>query len=224
MNMLFYVLSALPTGEEPPRSLFERIWLYFRGSSVFYPSLGMDDYDVMTARFVAVGLFVGVAIAVFMTVFNKRVLGDIVRGFIKKGAFSPDTALTLDQMGLADSFVARFVVKRSTSLRRVVKCREEERHIASLDVRRTEYENRRKNGEKLPKFKEVEYKVNVLSDSFYIPEDMKHMAEVKFDKKGTTWIGAAVITVIAALISAALVAFMPQIFELIDGLVKTLGN
>lgn len=223
-NTLFAALATVATGEEPPRSLFERIWLYFRGSSVYYPNIDMDDYDVMTARFIVVGLFIGLSIAIFMTVFNKRVLGDLARRIIDAGALSADSALTLDELGVGNSFVARIAVKWSTSLRRVVKCREEQTYADELETRRAEHEQRRKDGEKLPKFKETEYKIDVRNDRFYIPEDMKYMAEIKFEKKGATWLGASVLTVINAVSAAALVVFMPQIFELIDGFVKTLVN
>ena len=66
----------------------------------------------------------------------------------------------------------------------------------------------------------MEYKVDVLNDSFYIPEDKKYEAEIKFEKKGTSLGGAVFILILMIIVMAALLIALPTILEFIDGIVE----
>ena len=225
MKQIFSALNVT-TAEELEMPLWKELWYYFYNTYVnpteYYENLGADSQTMLSVRLMILGLFIGISIAAFAAVFNKRVLGEVVRRLLKAGALSPDRALTLAELGYSGCIVG-LAVKKSTSLRRVVKCREEEEYDEKLDEKRKEYAERRKNGEKLPKFKETPYRINTLTDTFYIPEDMKYMADVKFEKKGTTWLGAILTVVVLAILFVALMVALPQIFELLDDVAGSIG-
>ena len=225
MKQIFSALNVT-TAEELEMPLWKELWYYFYNTYVnpteYYENLGADSQTMLSVRLMILGLFIGISIAAFAAVFNKRVLGEVVRRLLKAGALSPDRALTLAELGYS-GWIVGLAVKKSTSLRRVVKCREEEEYDEKLDEKRKEYAERRKNGEKLPKFKETPYRINTLTDTFYIPEDMKYMADVKFEKKGTTWLGAILTVVVLAILFVALMVALPQIFELLDDVAGSIG-
>ena len=226
MKNLFFALSAT-TAEELEMPLWKELWYYFYKTyinpSVYYENLGADSRTMLSVRLMILGLFIGIAIAAFAAVFNKRVLGGVVRRLLKADALSPDSALTLAELGYSGGIIG-LAVKKSTSLRRVVKCREEEEYDEKLKEKRKEYAERKKNGDKLPKFKETPYKINTLTDAFYIPEKMKYMADVKFEKKGTTWLGAILTVVVLAVVFVALMVALPSIFELLNSIAGEIGS
>lgn len=225
MKQIFLALNVT-TAEELEMPLWKELWYYFYNTYVnpteYYENLGADSQTMLSVRLMILGLFIGISIAAFAAVFNKRVLGEVVRRLLKAEALSPDRAMTLAELGYS-GWIVGLAVKKSTSLRRVVKCREEEEYDEKLGEKRKEYAEHRKNGEKLPKFKEIPYRINTLTDTFYIPEDMKYMADVKFEKKGTTWLGAILTVVVLAILFVALMVALPQIFELLDDVAGSIG-
>ncbi len=206
--------------EEMP--LANELWLYFMDKyfddSTFYPNLNIDGDDTTFIRLVIIGLFIGLSVAGFFGVFNKRVLGSFVRRLIEAEAFSPESAKTLEELGFAGKVTIYNAVRKSTSLRRVVKCREEQEHDAALNEKRAEYESAKESGKKLPKFKETEYKVNPTSDRFYIPEDMKYMADIKFDAKGNTWASAIFCCVFMLILMVVAIVLLPNILDFLNNL------
>ncbi len=227
-NLFFAALSVAETDKELEMPLIEELWRYFYNTyinpSEYYENLGADSGTMLSVRLMILGLFIGVSIAVFAAVFNKRVLGDAVRRILSRDATSPDKALTLEELGYSSNFVVGLAVRKSVSLRRVVKCREEMAYDQKLEEKRSAYEERRKNGEKLPKFREFPYKINIATDGFFIPEEQRYMAERKFDKKGTTWLGAVIAVIVMAVVFVALMVALPHIFELLDDVAGSIGS
>lgn len=209
-------------GEEMP--LIKELWLHFYekyiASSQVYPNLGIDAGALLSIRIIIIGLFIGLAIASFGAVFNKRVLGAFIRKLISEQALSDDSAKTLDELGFGANIFVRLSIAHGYNLKRIVVCREEQLFYSELAKQREEYQKKREADPSLPRFCEVEYKVDVLNDSFYIPEDKKYEAEIKFEKKGTSLGGAVFILILMIIVMAALLIALPTILEFIDGIVE----
>ncbi len=217
-----YLYNALKITEEDNISLIEELWEYFYDKylhpEVYYENLNVDDGSMLFINIIVFGLCVGIVIAAFAAVFNKRVLGGIVRKIIAAEAYSPESAKTLEELGLEGSAVARYAVRKSTTLRRVVKCREEQEHLAAEEQKRAEYCRAHEKDRRARRFRETEYKINPYADVFYIPEEMKYMADVKFEKKGSTWVGAIVSIPVMLVIFVLIVIALPNILSLVDEL------
>ena len=211
-------MLALAADEEQP--LIVELWHYFYDTyispSEYYENLNLSSGDLFSIRIVILGLCIGLALAAFGAVFNKRVLGGVVRRLLEKQALSPGSALTLAELGYAGNPFIHLAVKRSISLRRVVKCREELEYDAEQTKKREEYDKKRAENKKMPRFKETEYKINLYEDTFFIPEEMKYTADVKFEKKGTTWLGAIVFAVIMLVVFVVLMVALPYFLNLIN--------
>ncbi len=213
--------NALTIPEEDSRTLIEELWDEFFAPSVYYENLGIDGDSMFFINIIIFGLCVGVIIAAFAAVFNKRVLGNIVRKILAAEATSPETAKTLEELGLEDSFIARYAVKKSTALRRVVKCREEEEHIAAEVRRLGEYRQTHEKDKHARRFVETKYNINPYADVFYIPEEMKYMADVKFEKKGSTWFGAIMSIPVMLIVFVLIVIALPHILSIINDLASS---
>ena len=219
-------LFALQAGVGEQQSLWSALWQYFKETlwnppDEYYEHINVGSNSFLSVRLIILGLCIGLSLAAFAAVFNKRVLGGLVRRVLKAQAHSPDDAKTLDELGCGDSYFAHLAMRRSTTVRRVVKCREEQAFIAEQNELRERHNELRKSDKSLRAFKESSYKINTFTDRFYIPEELRYTAEFKFEKKGSTWLGAIIFTVIMAVLFVVALFYLPQILGLINSIVGT---
>ncbi len=214
------MLSALNNSQP---TLWEEIWEYLRNAwesseEIYFANLDLGPDPISNMRTIVFGLFVGVIIASFLVLINKRMLGNFIRKLLAEDCTSPEKAKTLYELGFGVKYTIRNAVKRGTTVRNVVRCVEEEEYIASLNERRAEYEKKRAEDPSLPKFADIPYKVNPDIDRFYIPEAKKGAASMRFDKKGTN-IGILILVMLISVICfAALIFLIPEILKLLDDL------
>lgn len=215
------MLAALNNNQP---SLWEEIWEYlynawFSPDGLYLENIDLGTDPLSSVRTIVFGLFVGVIVASFIIVIDKRVLGKFIRKLLDEECTSPDKAKTLYELGFGVNYTIRNAVKRGTTVRNVVRCVEEEKYISETEERRAEYEKRREEDPSLPEFKDVPYKVNADIDSFYIPEAKKYTAAMRFEKKGTNWGVLVLIALISVVCFAVLVFLIPEILKLLDDLV-----
>ena len=185
---------------------------------------GADSYDYQYLNFgdggimsIVIGLLIGFFIACCMTVFDRRVLGDFVRHVLYHECFSKESAKTLEELGYLKNSFVRGALKSGVSLRRVVKCVEEEEFHEEVKAMREAYEKEAKE-KKLPAFKEPKFKMDVSTMHFYIPEEMKYTADVKFEKKGANAITLLLAFLLFAAVAAIALAVVPELLQMIDNM------
>ena len=168
---------------------------------------------------IILGLFLGLIIAAVFSVISKRMNGVFVHKLIGEGALSPEDGKTLPELDFADKLFVRYAVKRGVSLRRVMRCREEEEYERSCAEKMEAYLEERKTNKKLPKkLKIPKFKIRPDEHHFYIPEELKVTAETKFDIKGISF-GRTVMSVIALIVAFLLVfMFLPTMISLVSGM------
>ncbi len=227
--MNFGILTALTIPEEDNMSLWEELWNYFYKNYLtddnVYDNLKLGGGSLISVRLIIVGIFIGVCLAAFASVFNKRILGAFVRKLLGEECLSPESGKTLPELGYADKLFIRNGVRRGVNLRRVVRCREEEEYLARMAEQEATYEERRRSNPALPKkFRPESFRVNPDEHHFYIPEDMKYVADMKFEQKGTTWGGAVLCVILMAAALVAVLLVLPKILELVNDLVGALSS
>lgn len=210
-------LFALAEGKT---TIWEDLWEYIRDVYFAvdgnYQNLGLDTGTVTSVRLIVLGLFVGVIIACVAMAYNKQVLGGFARKLLSLEVNSADKAKTLEQLGYHKNPFIRNAVQRSVSLRRVVRCVEEERYYREQNEDREAYEEKRKSEPKLPKFREQEYRVDSKLDSFYIPEDLTYTAERKFNSKGSSWLVTIISIVLLFIAFFVLLLVLPNVLGAVD--------
>ena len=222
------VVRALLTAEEE-LPLWKELWLYFYDTyftdETVYEHLNMGSGSLISVRNIILGLFVGLTLASFAAVFNKRVLGGFVRILLREECLSPETGKTLPELNYADKLIIRYAVRHSVTLRRVVKCREEEEYLQSMEELRESYAERRREDPSLPKrFRQKSFRIDPDAHHFYIPEEMKYMADVKFEQKGTTWLCAVLFVVVMLVALIAVMMVLPHILSLVNEFVCSFAS
>ncbi len=204
-------------------SLFGELWQYvtdkyFTPKMGQYENLNFGTGTLVTINTIVFGLMIGFVIAAVAVVIDKKHLGDFVRSLIANKCNSPESAMTLGDLEYY-GYSIRNAVRRNTALRRVVKCREEEEYYTELGKKRAEYEEKRKSDPSLPYFNETKYQIDLENDCFYIPEDLRITAELKFDKKGTSWKGLLLVLGLSVLLCAFLIFIIPEMLQLLDNFI-----
>ena len=202
-------------------NFFEDIWNYLYDAYFNigdgYTNLGTEASPLITVGAVVFGLYIGIMIACVVMVYNRQVVGGAVRRMLEKKIHSKEDAVTLSELGYKKNFIMRSMFRDSNSLRRVVKCVEEEAFYAEQNKARTEYDKKREAGEKLPRFREEIYRVDIENDHFYIPQDLELTATTKFRKKGSTWVSMVISIIVLTVAFFVLLLFLPWFLGQLDG-------
>ncbi len=97
---------------------FEALWNDLQGLCGSTVSLGTNN--VTTLNIIVWSLFIGFTIGIGITVYNRLVLAPLINGLIENKAHSEKDALTIKDVSHTNPFI-RFALRKSSSLRRVVK-------------------------------------------------------------------------------------------------------
>lgn len=146
-------------------------------------SLIWSGSSATTFERVGVCLFIGIAIASFMIVFDRTYIGALVRRLLKKKASTPESALTLNQCGYKRNPFIRLALRREDStLRKVVHCTSDKKVLKSEDF---------------------------ATAKFYIPEDKAFNAGERFSARNNTVIVAIIVCVCMFFVIGAVIKYYP---------------
>ncbi len=156
-------------------------------------------------------VFFGVLFGSFYAYYQRRLLGDILRALISHEAQDENSAKTLSQIGygtkLKRSF-ASFALRKGSGLRK---------HIFAVYE---EKEAEKKHRDQLF----VKAEAAETEQRYYVPEEKRIVAEVRYDGKGTDLKTLVIAT--AALLAAAIliVSFLPWFIDKYNSLMGKGGE
>lgn len=221
-------IPTLLTVPGEPETLWQEIVQYFRNyfdtmKNTEYENLGFGGSGSMiTIPMIVIAIAAAIIISSIAVIFNKTVLGGFVRAVIKSEALSKDSAKTLEELGYDEKLIIRRGVRRGVNLRSVIRCVEEEEYNERTRLAREEYD---KNPDPhKPKFVDVPYAVDPDNDHFYIPEENKYKADMKFDKKGTSWGMFWIVVLLTVIFSIILLVSLPKILDIANEFFGAFGN
>ena len=217
MKIPVFLLKA---GADQP--LIEELWEYFIDTYIENDRVyeNLDFGGLFSAQTLLIGIFAGLAIAAIASVINKQINGSFVARLLENGCLSPEAARTLPELDSAHILSIRLGLARGVNLRRVVRCREEDEYLEVIRGKEAEYAKMREENPKLPKsFDPKPFKINPDIHHFYIPEDMKYTAQVKFDRKGNTLLSAIVWSAVILIALVVLIVFLPSFLDLLDSVI-----
>lgn len=172
---------------------FEALWNDLK--SIGGEEIALGDQPITTLNLIVWSLFIGFVIGIGVTIYNKFVLGAVVRGLIEREAFTEEGAVTASEIGCANIFV-RFALRDSGSMRRIV-CMvgdtEAEKKKAPFDTAR-----------------------------FYIPDEQVHRAEIIYGKAGANAI-SVLLSVLAFLI-VVFISFtvIPDLIQMLTNFIASI--
>ena len=229
--MRFFAQFFLTAGSE---SLWEKLSVWYQ-NSIFYELFQYFNEKYFTVEFGAYENFslgagtsalaqtlvyaiaVGVIVAAGMSVYTRSVLGGFVRTLLKEGALSPENAKTLSDVGFFRNAAIRRELAKGVTLRKVVKCCEEEalKKVSNAQSTESQAEPDRRWGGK----SKSDFRPDFLTARYYIPEDLKYRAEVRFEKKGSSWWNFFLAALGAIVVAALIGFFLPDLFQLMDNII-----
>ena len=190
-----------------------------------YENLGFGDFAFANLRGIIFGMVLGIIIASYLVIFNRRVHGDFIRSLINEDCSTPEKAKTLADLGYMKNSAVRGALRSGNTYRGIVRCVEAEEYYTAREQARGEYEARvAAEGVKAPAFSSPEYHHDFMQSRFYIPEDIHFTATRRFEKKGTGIFTAVAITVVSILLFWAVLQFLPDIMQYIDNFVGLMNQ
>lgn len=149
------------------------------------------------------GLFFGIMIGGALAVYNKRYLGEFVRRLIQEEAFSPESALTLSEIGFGKNAFVQNAIKKGVAFKSIVYEKDDE--VVVVD------------GIAKPVFHE---EIDFSQARFYIPYEFRHRAELKFDKKGTHLMLVVIASLFFLALALLILHFSEPFVQLVNDMLK----
>ncbi len=165
----------------------------------------------ITVDLIVWSLFAGIVIASLLAVYNKRLIGGLVKTLLSEECFSPEKAKTIVELGYGTDWIIKNALRTDNALRRLVMRIDEEKEPEAAD----------KPTAKKPEFRKHE-NIDFLTARFYIPEELKYRAEVRYASRGTDFFTLIIGVVICAAAAFAAVIVIPDLIQLIDNFLGTL--
>lgn len=166
-----------------------------------YKNLGLGEFYINQ---LLLGAFVGIAIVSYAFCFVRMNMNLCVRQLIRHTATSLDKACTLRELGLADSFGVKWLLKTSGQLKAVVG------RVGETQLSYEEYVALDK--EKRGKLDKIDFD----TERFFIRDGELERAQLIAEKYRASWLNNTLLVVLLFIIFGTVMALMPDILRLID--------
>lgn len=133
-------------------------------------------------------IYIGFMLAMILSYYQKKVIGSFVRSVIAQGAIDAENARSLEELGYHNKPLIRRELSKYSALRKMV----------------WEIDDNYRIGEDGTPYCAREKALDINLGKFYIPEERRIQAQLRYDDKGTD-IFALIISA-AVLFAAAVVA------------------
>jgi len=166
---------------------------------------------ILTLNGLIWGVWGGFVLGLFLTWYHHSYLGEVVRQLLKKEALSPDSALTLEELGIKKRRVLTAALKEENTLRRVIDIANPEECLSPLPDKGGSGFTKKI----FPQKKRYSYDFDKMK--LYIPEEKKFRAESRYEQKKTRsplWLIVWVIALTA--LAAAATVVIPDLLQLLD--------
>lgn len=187
--------------------------------SLLYVNLpsGNSFIDLQT---VFLALIIGLFLGCMASFYSRIYLGRVVRALLREGALSPENAKTLDELKIKASPLMKHALRDGTALRKhAVLANGEE---CKKEVARSAFFSGvlRIFGIK----KGTKTVMDFTCAAFFVPENKRHGAEVKYESRGNPAVFVPIAIVLFAALAAGIVFGMPHLLNMLDSIITTFKN
>ena len=158
-----------------------------------YEHFTFDASTAATVTTFVIAICIGILLAALYNFYQRNVPGAIVRAILREKALSEKDAKTAAQLGLEGKFLFLWELTHGTALRRTVRF-----------VGDTAYDARGKR----PK--------QNAETRYYIPEEGKYRAEIRFEKKGNGLIALLITCALTAVLAILIIKLLPWFLSIVD--------
>ena len=188
-----------------------KAWLtdFFNPSLEGYTNFDFGSGEMLNIRIIIFGVFAGVLLASLYTVYVKNVIGAFVRKLLSEESLSRDNAKTLEKLGFLHNPFVRIALRGSLLASTVVRvCSEEETTVAAEE------------GSNISKKQVKPAKPDPKTVCYYIKEEKKYVAQMRFNATGSGWPTFFFVLLISVICIFLIFAFLPQILRLLDNTIS----
>lgn len=193
---------------------------YFTVTFPGYENLSLGANAAANAEMLVLAFAIGMILAAGISAFSRTRLSKFVRIFLREEIYTPEAAKTLMELGVFRDTSLRRELSRGVNLHRVIRCREEEEHQLLQAERRAAYEEAHRDDPNAPAFVEEPFRMDFLTAHFYIPEELRYRADVRYTVRGTGLVPFLITAVAIIVLSALACIFLPDILQLVDNIIS----
>lgn len=171
------------------------------------------DNPLFTIEIVIWGLIIGVGVGAVCSVLTRRTLGTFVKRMHKAGAADPASALSLENIGMERNPILKLSLREGKALRRYALCANPEECV----IARPAPAGFSKMMRRIFSFEETRPPVIDLTRArFYMPDEQRYEAEVRYDKKGTDLAGLIVSLAMLFALGRVVHWLLPELLAFLD--------
>ncbi len=156
---------------------------------------------------------VGLILGILFSLIFRNVSARVIRALLEGGAVDESTARTLGELGIRAGFVTRFILKPNSPLFKAIGC------VGGFSPKKagkfTTFLYEKFLRDEIPA--EFDYK----SARFYLPEDKRVSAELRFKKEAHPVRSFIISTVLICLVCVFVIFALPELLVMLDNFVSS---
>ncbi len=165
------------------------------------------------------GLYAGFVIAGLLSYYNKNYLGEVVRTLVKKGANSPEKAITFREASLVAGYFRCRALFGDNPLSRYVKIANPDEALLPEKAESAFVAGLRRFFGFARKKKYDAHKVKL-----YVLEEKRIQAEIRYSERGTSLLVIVIGAVLAFILAVVLTTCIPYLLDLLDSVISLYKN
>lgn len=157
-------------------------------------------FSAETASFVRniiLAMCAGILLAALCTMYQRYIPGGFIRALLRAEAFSEENAKTLAELGYEKNIFIRFELRFGTLLLKHLHFTDENNTAANENTKRS---------------------CPTQNARFYIPEELKYRAELRYDTKGSGPLQFIITVFLTGGIAVILIKTIPLILSFVDAI------
>lgn len=176
-----------------------------------------ENFDLSSPLFtmetVIWGVVIGVCVGAVWSVLTRRTYGTFVKRLHTAGAAAPEKAVTLAELKMEKNPILKLALREGKPLRKYALCENPDDCV----IRRPAPTGIAKTVRRVFSMEESRPPVTDLSRArFYMPDEQRYEAEVRYDKKGTDLAGLIVSVVLLIALGFAVQWILPELLAFLD--------
>jgi hypothetical protein len=169
-------------------------WLYdfFNPKLEGYTNFDFGEGDMINIRMIIFGIFAGVLLASLYAIYVKNVIGAFVRKLLAEGCLAQEKAMTLEELGFNKNIFVKQALRGSLLASTVIHVKPEP-----------------KEGEE-----------GAEAEKYYIKEERKYAAEMRFNARGSGWPTFFFVLLCSVIAIFIIFAALPHVIDFLDNTIS----
>lgn len=180
-------------------------------ASVFaYENLAFSGSSI-TLTVIIWGVYIGLVVGCIASAYSRDYLGRIVRALVSAQCRDEKSAASAEALGIRCSAPLRRAMRDGGVLRKYISIANPEECISDTAPRGFFAAVRR-----FFSGSESIHRLDLKAAKLYIPEEKRYTAELRYEKKGPSWVIVVLIIVLGAATAVGVSFAVPKILDLLD--------